>query len=68
MQTLSRNSFDDPDFEINESEIEKQVNMINFVSVKPEKLEKIKQETSKDTELQQLLKVVKEGGQNLKII
>lgn len=65
--TLSRASYDDKNFDIIESDIEAQVNLLYAYSyISPQKYDMLKQESAVDVELQELIKVCKEGWPNEK--
>lgn len=63
---LSRASYNDTNFDVIESELEAQINLINYASISPKKFVTLKQETLLDLELQELLKTIKEGWPNEK--
>ncbi|XP_023234615.1 uncharacterized protein K02A2.6-like [Centruroides sculpturatus] len=44
-----------------ESDVEAQVNLINYCSITPKKFEKLRHETKRDKELQSLINIIKEG-------
>lgn len=57
--TLSRCSYDDKEFDLKETEVDLQLNYINYVSVSPQKFDQIKTKTLNDPELRILLKTIK---------
>ncbi|XP_024874017.1 uncharacterized protein K02A2.6-like [Temnothorax curvispinosus] len=59
--TLSRAHYNDENFDVIESAVEAQVDLINYVSITSKKFEIIREETSKDPELKELIKIIKEG-------
>lgn len=59
--TLSRAHFDDKNINVIESAVEAQVDLINYVNVSPKKFEVIVEETSKDEEMKELARVIKDG-------
>lgn len=63
--TLSRASQED-NFEINETEIEAQVNLVEYMSISNSLFKKIQEITNIDQELKELRKLVKDGWPNSK--
>ena len=57
--TSSRASYKEQNFEVNETNIEAQIVLINFCNVSPKNVRSIQVETEKDATLQKLLKVIK---------
>lgn len=59
--TLSRASYDDKNFKLEEAEYEAQLYFINYINVSPKRFNEIQEETGKDEELIELASVIKNG-------